>query len=165
MWNNYAAFYAQITKKFQNESAKKKLNVFNAFLTDLFYAAYPCLLLYVFVYKRSEFAKILLIPAVSFAVLSMIRKAVNWPRPYEKDDITPLIRKDTKGNSMPSRHVFSAVIIAMAFFYLLPWLGIVLLILAAMSGCTRILGGVHYPWDVAAGYLCGICCGLLFFVL
>ena len=165
MWNNYAEFYEKITTKFQSDAAKKKLNVFNVFLTDIFNVAYPCLFLTVFFFQRNEFGKILLIPATSFAVLSLVRKALNWPRPYEKDAIAPLIAKDTKGNSMPSRHIFSAVIIAMAFLYILPWLGIVFLVLAAMSGCTRILGGVHYPWDVAAGYLCGICCGLLFFAL
>lgn len=165
MWNNYAEFYEEITAKFQSVAAKKRLNAFNILLTNIFNVAYPCLFLTVFFFQRNKFSKILLIPAISFTLLSLVRKELNCPRPYEKDAIIPLIAKDTKGDSMPSRHVFSAVIIAMAFLYILPWLGIVLLILAAMSGCIRILGGVHYPWDVAVGYLCGICCGLLFFAL
>ena len=163
--NNYAAFYQKITQGIETETGKRRLNLVNSCLTWVFYILYPALLIDCALEHRDIFWKILLIPAVSFLVISLIRAKINAKRPYEKEEIVPLIYKDTKGRSMPSRHVFSAVIIAMAYFYLIHWLGIVLLICAACSGFVRMLGGVHYPKDVLAGYAAGVLCGLLFYVL
>ena len=52
-----------------------------------------------------------------FVGLSVVRKIINAPRPYEKFDMPPVLEKDTKGKSFPSRHVFSVFIIAMTIFY------------------------------------------------
>ena len=165
MQKDYAAFYKKITAGLQSDKKIKQLNLCNSCFTDVFYIAYPILLIFTLSVNGKLFWKMVLIPAISFAVLSWIRAELNWPRPYEKEDIVPLIIKDTQGHSMPSRHVFSAVIIAMAYLYLIPWLGIVLLIIAGLSGWIRILGGVHYPKDVAAGYGIGILCGMLFVLI
>ena len=48
----------------------------------------------------------LLVPASGFILLSVIRKAINWPRPYELGALPPLLEREGKGSSMPSRHVF-----------------------------------------------------------
>ena len=45
-----------------------------------------------------------LIPASGFVILSLFRKKINHPRPYETWDICPLLEKDSSGQSMPSRH-------------------------------------------------------------
>ena len=49
---------------------------------------------------------------VAFAAVTLFRKAVNAPRPYETLGIDPLIEKDTAGRSFPSRHTFSLFMIA-----------------------------------------------------
>jgi membrane-associated phospholipid phosphatase len=162
---SYRDFYQKITSPIQSERSRKKLNSANELLTYLFYIAYPALLIDRLVIDRTMFWKILLIPAVSFIVLTIIRAAINAPRPYEKEEIVPLIKKDTKGKSMPSRHVFSAVVIAMSYLAVFPLFGILLLGLAGLSGIIRIIGGVHYPKDVIAGCLCGIVSGLCIFLL
>lgn len=162
---NYAAFYQKITSMIETEGDRRRLLFLNSCLTSIFYIMYPALVLEALLLHRDTFWKILLIPGISFLLVSLIRAKINEPRPYEKEDIIPLIKKDTKGKSMPSRHVFSAAIIAMAYLAVNPWLGAVLLVCAAASGCTRIVGGVHYPKDVLVGYLTGILCGILFFVL
>lgn len=162
---NYAELYQKMTQGIKTERDTKRLNFINSCLTWVFYIMYPGLLLDTLFKHREVFLKVLLIPAVTFIVVSLIRAKINEPRPYEVEDIIPLIKKDTKGKSMPSRHVFSAVIISMAYLFQIPWLGIALLVCAACSGFVRILGGVHYPKDVLAGYLVGILCGMLFFVL
>ncbi|MFR5847382.1 MAG: phosphatase PAP2 family protein [Streptococcus salivarius] len=59
------------------------------------------------------------------------------------------------GKSFPSRHVFSATVIAMLALTLNPWLGGAMLFLAMALALLRVLGGVHYPSDVLAGYAIG----------
>ena len=76
----------------------------------------------------------------------------------------PLIKKDSLGKSFPSRHVFSATTIAMFTLLLNPWLGGTMLFLAAILAILRVLGGVHYPSDVLAGYVIGILVGLLLYL-
>ena len=38
-------------------------------------------------------------PAVSFVLLTVVRAWINRPRPYEAFEVSPVIKKDTKGNS------------------------------------------------------------------
>ena len=68
------------------------------------------------------------------------------------------------GKSFPSRHVFSATVIAMLALTLNPWLGGAMLFLAGALALLRVLGGVHYPSDVLAGYVIGILVGLLLYL-
>ncbi|MDS8916304.1 ATP-binding cassette domain-containing protein [Streptococcus pneumoniae] len=105
-----------------------------------------------------------LIPASGFVALSLFRKKINHPRPYETWDICPLLDKDSSGRSMPSRHVFSATIISMACLHASLPIGLVCLIFSALLGLVRVLGGVHYPKDVLVGYACGLVWGFLFFL-
>ena len=59
------------------------------------------------------------VPASGFVILSFLRKKINAPRPYEEWDIKPLLDRDSPGQSMPSRHVFSATIISKWLAYML----------------------------------------------
>ena len=106
-----------------------------------------------------------LIPASGFVILSLFRKKINHPRPYETGDICPLLEKDSSGQSMPSRHVFSATIISMACLHASLPVGLACLLFSALLGLVRVLGGVHYPKDVLVGYACGLLWGILFFML
>ena len=104
------------------------------------------------------------VPASGFVILSLLRKKINAPRPYEVWEIVPLLDRDSPGQSMPSRHVFSATIISMACLHASLSVGLILLILSAILGLVRILGGVHYPKDVVVGYMCALVWGVLFFL-
>lgn len=112
------------------------------------------------------FLKVLFVPAGVFIFVTLLREILNMPRPYEKYDIKPLMKKDTKGHSFPSRHTASVFIIAMTFLYAERWLGIVFLIFAFLISLTRFLAGVHFFRDILAGALISIICGIVFlFVL
>ncbi|WP_286784021.1 phosphatase PAP2 family protein [Streptococcus sp. UBA4344] len=162
---NYAEFYNKLTKAFQDKPAAiRSLQVINSLSTKVMYLAYPLLLIYLFFKQPSRLISFILIPGLSFVLVSLGRHLLNAPRPYETWHITPLIPKNTKGHSFPSRHVFSATIISMAALRLNLALGIFFLILSLLIAFCRVLGGVHYPRDVIAGYLIGIICGLFLFL-
>ena len=134
-------------------------------LTKISYIIYPLFLLYLMVNKKPELGKAILVPAVSFVVLSIFRYLYDAPRPYEVFDTPSLIRKDTRGKSFPSRHVFSAFVIAVTVFYTCHPLGIFLGICSLLLAVSRVLGGVHFTKDVLAGAVSGILCGMLLFIL
>lgn len=148
----------------RQERGAKVLIITDKIITAVVFLSYPSLLLYLF-WKGSFFRCFLciMIPAVSFLFVSFFRKKYFAPRPYEVLDILPLIKKETKGKSFPSRHVFSAFMIGMTFFYIDLFLGIAICFLGALLAYIRVVGGVHFPKDVLAGALFGIFCGLFYF--
>ena len=143
------------------------MRVFNSMMTVLMPLAYLTLLGANFISKGlgQELATYIMVPALGFILLTLVRKWINQPRPYETWGIVPLLEKDSSGNSMPSRHVLSATIISMACLHANLPAGLILLLLSALLGLVRVLGGVHYPKDVLVGYACGLIWGILFFIL
>ena len=121
------------------------MRVFNRMMTVLMPLAYLTLLGTSFVSKGvgNNLYAYILVPAFGFVLLTLVRKWINQPRPYETWEIVPLLDKDSSGNSMPSRHVFSATIISMACLHANLLVGLVLLVLSALLGLVRVLGGVH----------------------
>ena len=164
---NYQEWYNHIAGKIENKpSLLSLLRTFNRFMTVVMPIVYLTLL--TTIYFREGFGKQFLmyvfIPASGFVILSLLRKKINAPRPYEEWDIKPLLDRDSPGQSMPSRHVFSATIISMACLHASLSVGVILLVLSAFLGLVRVLGGVHYPKDVVVGYICALVWGVLFFL-
>ena len=158
--------YEKWSSPFQKrESGAKILYVMDKTITGIVFLAYPVLLVSFAVMQRyADLISYLLVPAVSFLLVSLFRKKYSALRPYEVLDICPLIKKTTKGKSFPSRHVFSIFIIGMTFLDWNMWVGIIFLILGVLLAYIRVVGGVHFPKDVAAGALLGILCGLFYVI-
>ena len=146
-------------------SLTKAVLCINKVLTALVYIAYPLLLLVLLLQNDARFLSVFLTPAISFVLVSVFRSRVNAPRPYEQLNIQPLIHKDTRGHSFPSRHVFSSAVISCAFLSVSSVLGIALLVITALLAVIRVLGGVHFPRDVIAGFCIGLLSGWIGFVL
>ena len=164
---NYQEWYNHIAGKIENKPfLLRLLRTFNRFMTVVMPIVYLTLL--VTTYFQEGFGKQVLIyvfiSATGFVILSLLRKKINAPRPYEEWDIKPLLDRDSPGQSMPSRHVFSANIISMACLHANLSVGFILLILSAILSLVRVLGGVHYPKDVLVGYACGLVWGVIFFL-
>ena len=164
---NYQEWYDNIAANIKNKPfLLSLLRTFNRFMTVVVSMIYLTLL--ATTYLQQGLGKQVLIyvfiPASGFVILSFLRKKINAPRPYEEWDIKPLLDRDSPGQSMPSRHVFSATIISMACLHASLIVGFILLILSAFLGLVRVLGGVHYPKDVVVGYACGLASGVLFFL-
>ena len=142
------------------------LRLVNEALTALGYVAYPVLLIALALTGRYDLlVRAVSVPGVAFAAVTLFRKAVNAPRPYETLDIDPLIEKDTAGRSFPSRHAFSLFMIAATWLVAQPAVGAALVACAIVLAAVRVIGGVHYPRDVIAGALAAAAAGLIGYVL
>ena len=164
---NYQEWYDYIAANIENRPfLLSLLRTFNRFMTVVMPMIYLTLL--ATTYLQQEFGKQVLmyvfVPATGFVILSFLRKKINSPRPYEVWEIVPLLDRDSSGQSMPSRHVFSATIISMACLHASLTMGMICLTLSAFLGLVRVLGGVHYPKDVVVGYICGLVWGVIFFL-
>ena len=164
---NYQEWYNHIAANIENKPFfLRLLRTFNRFMTVVMPIVYLTLL--ATTYFQEGLGKQVLIyvfvPTTGFVILSLLRKKINAPRPYEEWTIKPLLDRDSPGQSMPSRHVFSATIISMACFHASLSLGIILLVLSAFLGLVRVLGGVHYPKDVVVAYICALVWGVIFFL-
>ena len=164
---NYQEWYDHIATNIKNKPLYLSLlRAFNRFMTVVMPIVYLTLL--ATTYFQEGLGKQVLIyvfvPATGFMILSLLRKKINAPRPYEEWTIKPLLDRDSPGQSMPSRHVFSATIISMACLHASLSVGVILLVFSALLGLVRVLGGVHFPKDVVVGYICGLVWGVIFFL-
>ena len=107
-----------------------------------------------------RFWRVLFVTCAVFVSGTGLRAVINRPRPYEALGFAPLFPKDTVGKSMPSRHSFSAAVIAAAAWAVWPPLGMAGAVFALLIALTRVLSGVHYPSDVLAGLTFGGLVGL-----
>lgn len=154
--------YIKITGSIRENPRRIRLTKFtNQLLTVFVFFLYPAFLLLLYLQKNPFFLRAIIVPAVSFAAVTLFRKVLNVPRPYERFGIPPVLEKDTRGKSFPSRHVFSVFIIAVTVFYMYPDAGILLGIIGAALGLIRVIGGVHEPRDIIAGAVFGVACGYI----
>lgn len=160
--------YLKMTRPFrENAKLARSLHIINKIITYAMVALYMGLLAYYACNQDERLIRAIIVPLDSFIIVTVFRYMLNRKRPYEHFDISPVIQKDTAGKSFPSRHVFSAFIIAMTYLCWSPliWAGTVLLVLAAGMAVVRVVSGVHYISDVAAGAVCGIVAGVLGYVI
>lgn len=172
MARDYAAFYHRLTRPFRRHPRWiTALRLTNRGIEVIMYGAYPIIVAGLawqgfsigWVGVLPRLLRLVLIPGGGFILLSLVRRLLNAPRPYEQWPLDPLIAREKRGDSFPSRHVFSATVIAMAALWLDWHWGWPLLVLAVLLAAIRVIGGVHYPRDVVAGALCGLVVGGLLF--
>ena len=164
---NYQEWYGHVASNIKNKPfLLRTLRAFNRFMTVVMPMIYLTLLATTYLQEGlgKQVLVYVFIPASGFVILSFLRKKINAPRPYEEWTIKPLLDRDSPGQSMPSRHVFSATIISMACLHASLSVGVILLVLSALLGLVRVLGGVHFPKDVVVGYICALVWGVIFFL-
>lgn len=144
---------------------EKIINFSNRLITYLVYATYPLVLILLMYSDDSRFWRVLLVPSISFIFVSIFRNYLDFPRPYEVTGEIPIIHKETRGKSFPSRHVFSAFVIATTLYFISKPLGIFLMLAGSLLAILRVIGGVHFTKDVVAGAIIGIVSGILGFYL
>ena len=162
---DYGKTYSRLSKPLASPRGRKLLAAADKGSVALLACAYIVSLFILACTVDAAFWKAAAVPLAVFALVSLIRTALNRPRPYESWPLDPLIAKASKGRSFPSRHMASAVIIAMELQWL--WLpaGIAAWVLCAVIAFTRIAGGVHYPSDVIGAAALAAVLGLIGFYL
>lgn len=145
----------------------KALRVTNQILTYTMFFLYPLLLIWLLLFEKESLFAAVVVPLDAFIILSVVRYLVNRKRPYEYFQTTSAVSKATSGKSFPSRHVFSAFVIATTFLAVgpQPVAGYVLLFAGTIIGAIRVLLGVHYVSDVIAGAFFGILAGVAGYLL
>lgn len=148
-----------------NEKPQRRVALANKTLTIVGYIAYPLLLVLLAFFDVELLPTRIAVPAAGFIVVSAIRYFYNAKRPYEiYTDRPPLVAKDTRGKSFPSRHAFCMFMIAFCWISWVPYgipMGCVLLVCAVLLAICRVALGVHFTKDVVAGAVCAIVFSLL----
>jgi membrane-associated phospholipid phosphatase len=141
------------------------MEAFNLWLPRMVYCAYQILLVALVINRDERFFRVLIVTAIAFGSVSIMRKIWNLPRPYEKLGIEPLIPREKRGQSFPSRHVASVTIIALACWYIWLPIGIAMSVIALLIAVIRPLAGIHFPLDVVAGLAFSLLIGTIGFWL
>ncbi|MDD8049061.1 MAG: phosphatase PAP2 family protein [Thomasclavelia sp.] len=145
-------FYQKTTDYLRSKKLDKLILMIVKIFPFIIAIIYGVTLIHLYLSHSSLFINTVLIPLISFSIVTLIRKIIDRPRPFIKYDFEPLYYKK-EGESFPSRHTVSAISIAVALFHVNMVIGIVVLILASLVALSRILSGVHYPSDVIVGIL------------
>lgn len=139
-----------------------KILIFTEKLCEiLIYTVYPTFLIYLAATKNDYLLRSVLTCGIPFVLVSILRKGLNAKRPYEVYGIPAAMKKDKKGSSMPSRHIFSAAIISVSLYFIFPIFAYLCGLLALIMAVFRVLLGVHFIRDVLVGAIIGIVFGLL----
>ena len=161
----YIRWYDNFSSHFRDEMAVTAINLLDKALVYIIAGIYVFLIVFLFFTHDPALVRFIVVPAITFVVVTVLRSWLDYPRPYDLYDIDPIIVKATKGKSMPSRHVASAVAIACAIAYVhLDW-GALAFTACAIVAFTRIVGGVHFPRDVVAAVVIAAAIGVIGFVL
>lgn len=155
-------FYEKISAPFRkSRHGALILKILNDALTGITFLSYPALLCVLLFRRDGRILEAILVPGTAFLLLSIFRRIVNTKRPYELLEIDPLISREGRGKSFPSRHSFSIFVIAGTFLNIFPPAGVLFLFFGILLAAIRVIGGVHFPRDVIVGAIVGILAGLI----
>lgn len=144
----------------------RPIKMIDRILTYLTFVSYPVMLIYLLIAHQLRNALIfLLVPAVGFIIVTIIRDRINEQRPYEVYEYPSVIEKSTHGHSFPSRHAFSIFMIAVTFLFENLALGICFMALGVILAVIRVISGVHFAHDVVAGALSAVIYGCIAYAL
>ncbi len=156
---NKARWQAVIAWFGARPAAKAALRAVNDGTVAAVYALYIGLLVWLAWQRQVLFWGVLCVPAAAFCSGTLLRAAIDRPRPYAALGFVPLFPKAVQGQSMPSRHCFCAAAIAVAAAAVSAPLGAFAAVLAVLIAAGRVLAGVHWPSDVLAGLAFGAAVG------
>lgn len=99
------------------------------------------------------------VAAIGYLTVTLLRKLLDRPRPYEVYDFYIEKPKEKHGQSFPSRHCYSAFVITTLAWLVSPLVTLGLFVLGGLICVTRVLCGIHFVRDVLVGGLIGVAFG------
>ena len=154
-------FAARLRAVEENETLREALRILSA--------AGVCVSVYAFFYfvvtgvsaDLWRTVKLVGCMAAGFVLVSILRRVLNFARPYEAVDFYPVPPKKRGGRAFPSRHAYSAAVIGTVLLFFSPMLGGITLGMGLLMSLSRVYLGLHFPRDAVAGTLIGISAGIL----
>lgn len=146
---------------YSSKKASISLKIISHASVVLYVSCFAAILIYTYMEEPWDAGMLLLFSAIPFVIVTLVRKFINAPRPYELYPFYEAPPKKKSGQSFPSRHVFSAFIIAtLAVSVSIP-LAAALFAIGTALAIARVLLGMHFIRDTLAGALIGIISGIL----
>jgi undecaprenyl-diphosphatase len=111
--------------------------------------------------RRAAIQALIAFP-IANGMTDLLKAFVPENRPYQ--DIIPgiVVRLgEAPSHGTASAHSANMAAVAFVFTYQLGWWGVPWAVIAFAVGLSRIYNGVHYPYQVVLGWLCGIVAGLV----
>jgi undecaprenyl-diphosphatase len=91
----------------------------------------------------------------------ILKRLIQRPRPADAESTLSAFIQPSDKFSFPSGHTAAAFMVALVVASFFPWAAALAYALALSIGASRVLLGVHFPSDIAAGALLGTLAGLL----
>jgi undecaprenyl-diphosphatase len=106
--------------------------------------------------RRGAICALIAFP-IADGLTNILKKTFPLPRPCNDPDLMDVIVRIGKTNSAgtASAHSANMLAVAICFTIALRGYGIPWLILAFLVSISRIYNGVHYPYQVLLGWICG----------
>lgn len=141
---------------FYNIALKNKfIRFFAVFIcrcsSKIFFTFYFLSIIFLLLTNNSYTKAFIFVPFLTIAVNAFLRKGLNKSRPFQKLNIKPFIYHDS-GYSFPSNHAAASMIIALSSFNINIYLGAAVTLFAVITSFSRIAAGLHFPFDIAAGW-------------
>lgn len=150
-----------LRKIYSNQRLYKALLILSKIIVVITLPAFLLTVWHGYTVSLLSAVKICVICGIPFIVISLVRRFINSPRPYELYSFYEKAPKKKIGSSFPSRHAFSVFIIATVMTFIYPIPGILLLALGVLLSVCRVLCGIHFIRDVVTGALLGVLSGVI----
>lgn len=99
---------------------------------------------------------------VAYAIAKIVSLFYYHPQPFVVENFTPLIPHDPD-NGFPSDHTLLAAALAAVIFPFSKKVSGLAWLLTILIGIARVLGGIHYPVDIAGSIAIAIMAGVLIY--
>ncbi len=106
--------------------------------------------------QKKQVFHALLATAIAFLVSQLIKNLFPTIRPFMLYGLTPLTLTAHIDASFPSSHTAMAFGLATSIWSHHRKAGVAFIIAAILVGLGRVLGNVHYFWDIVAGAFIGV---------
>ncbi|WP_300080625.1 phosphatase PAP2 family protein [uncultured Thomasclavelia sp.] len=155
-------FYTNINKfMWKHSFIKSCIHFASRFCPYMVAIFYSLFLLKIFLNNSGNMLILTSEPIAVLIITIILRVIINRKRPSEKYDLIPIDGSRKKGRSFPSIHVALSVSIALAVLHYGPNMGLLLSTLAGTITIVRLLSGVHYITDIAAGIIIAVAVNMI----